>query len=75
MPQLLSSRRNRIDALQNNEGMWVEDREQLKSMAFNFYAELFRSDPLSWGLFELGCFPIIEEAKEASSKGSSQKRR
>lgn len=42
---LVRKRRNRIEALKNEDGVWVDRKEQLKSMAVNFYSSLFTVDP------------------------------
>lgn len=41
---LIRRRRNRVKALINDDGLWVDDKEQLKTMAVNFYSKLFSSE-------------------------------
>lgn len=37
-------RRNKIHMLMDNEGRWVEGKEELKQMAVEFYSNLFKSN-------------------------------
>lgn len=46
----------------NEEGEWVENREELENLVVNFYNELFREDPSSGEEFTRGCFPWLSEA-------------
>lgn len=54
-------RRNRIEALLNDDGFWIQDNKALKSMALQFYADLFASDPNSGGDFPKGRFLQIDD--------------
>ncbi|XP_074290582.1 uncharacterized protein LOC141617299 [Silene latifolia] len=36
--------RNRINLLKNDEGVWVEDRDEIKSMVVDFYKRLYTDD-------------------------------
>lgn len=47
----------------NERGEQIEDIEQLKSMAVNFYSQLFRSDIHEGREFILGKFPPILHEK------------
>lgn len=53
---LVQSRKNRIEALQEEDGSWVVDQVILKDMA---YMSLYRDDPLAVGEFLTGCFPSL----------------
>lgn len=61
---LVRRRRNKIESLQNDQVVWVEDREALKNMALNFYEDLFTSDPSAGGAFMRSCFlPASKEVR------------
>lgn len=47
--------------LKNSEDQWVEDREEVKQMAFNFYKQLFSSNSKIDEEFIRGCFPNLDE--------------
>lgn len=53
-------RRNKIHMLRDSEGRWVEGREELGSMAVEFYSNLFKSDKCNPPTFITGKFPVIE---------------
>lgn len=42
----------------NNEGIWVEGKEELKNMAVEFYSSLFTTDTKVEGEFIKGAFPL-----------------
>lgn len=54
---------NKIDALQNNEGIWLEGKEELKNMAVDFYSNLFRAYLEVEEKSIKGCFPPIDEGQ------------
>lgn len=58
---LIRRRRNRIEALQNDRGEWIEDKVKLRDHAISFYKELFTSDPESGGELMRGCFPPLNK--------------
>lgn len=58
---LVRRRRNKIEALMNDQGEWVEERMKFKGLAVSFYANLFISDPSSSGTFIPGRFPQLTE--------------
>lgn len=41
---LIRRRRNKIEALNNEDGIWVHDNESLKNIAVRFYYEPFSAD-------------------------------
>lgn len=59
----MRKRRNRVDTLMNEEGVWVVDGVELKNMALEFYKNLFISDRLVGGKFITGDFPRVEATK------------
>ncbi|KAG7556773.1 Reverse transcriptase domain [Arabidopsis suecica] len=38
---IIKRRRNRIEALKNEEGQWVSDKQQLEQLAINYYQRLY----------------------------------
>lgn len=40
--------------------MWVEDKEELKKLATDFFKDLFTTDPSTGGVMR-GCFPQTSE--------------
>lgn len=44
---LVRRRRNRIEALINDEGSWIQDKAKLKEMAMEFYTQLSRQNTWS----------------------------
>lgn len=39
---VIKRRRNKIDTLMDKEGRWVENRDELKNMAVEFYSKMFK---------------------------------
>lgn len=60
---LIRRRRNRIICLQDGEGSWVTDQEQLRDMALHYYSSLFSSDLSSAEGFLRACFLQLSQAK------------
>lgn len=56
---LVRQRRNKITALQDAVGNWVESKGALQNMALQFYDSLFLSNPEANGVFPTGLFPPI----------------
>lgn len=63
-------KRNSFDILQDNEGQWVSDPEELEKMASNFYKELFCDNSGTTPFCLQGTFPSLSE-KSLSGVGSS----
>lgn len=59
LSMLIRRRQNRIDALQNQEGVWVSDQVELKNMVLSFYQGLYAADAQSGGTFIKGYFPVL----------------
>lgn len=57
---LVRRRRNRVDSLMNEEGVWVSDGLELKNLALDFYKKLFLADSSASGVFIKGGFPRVE---------------
>lgn len=53
--------RNKIESLLNEEGAWVEDKEQLKGLATKFYGDLLTLEPGGIEDFILSRFPQASE--------------
>lgn len=45
--------------MQNDEGQWVTDQEELLELSKNYYSDLFTSDPICGGMFLKGHFPSL----------------
>lgn len=58
---LIRRRRNKVEALINDEGVWTEDREQLKNMEMDYYSKLFSSEATAVEGFPSGFFPSISD--------------
>lgn len=56
---LIRRRRNRVGALLDNRGIWVDNGVQLKNMVVHFYRHSFSSNPHSGGEFVMGMFPTL----------------
>lgn len=56
---LVRWRRNRIDALKDECGAWVDDGEQQKTMVMEYYSGQFRMDGAAGEVFLKGAFPNI----------------
>ncbi|KAL1536304.1 hypothetical protein AAHA92_28979 [Salvia divinorum] len=55
-------KRNRIEMLQNEEGEWIHNQGQLKSMAMTFYEDLYSEDNLHRPLYvHHNLFPSISQ--------------
>lgn len=48
---LVRRRRNRVESLKNDGGIWVEDKKGLKETAMRFYTDLFSSNSEAGGDF------------------------
>lgn len=57
---LIRKHKNKIEALVNSEGRWVEEKEQLKDLAVDFYTNLFQSEMEQPVEYLLGKFPIFD---------------
>lgn len=80
-------RRNRIHCLKDNDGNWVEDKDELRAMAVDYYTRLFKSNGHVSVPFISGSFPdtllgqrefweadvTVEETKDALQGMSSWK--
>lgn len=55
-----TKRRNRIEALKNEDGIWVNDKESLKNMAVGFYRDLLISNESACGNFIPGTFQNVD---------------
>lgn len=53
--------RNRIEALQNEQGKWVDDKTELKALVFKFNEDIFKKDSKVGGDFLPGRFMRINE--------------
>lgn len=51
---------NRIDSLLDEQGVHVEDREQLKNLAMEFYKRLFTFDHEAGRSLMRGCFSLLD---------------
>lgn len=58
---LVRRRRNKIEAPWNEDGEWVENGDELKKLAYDFYSNLFSLDQEAWGEFLKGRFPPNSE--------------
>ncbi|KAH9757474.1 reverse transcriptase domain-containing protein [Citrus sinensis] len=59
---LTRRRQNNIAAVQNNEGVWLYDQNEIKAHAIQFYSSLYSCDSLNFRHYpHPNCFPIIEE--------------
>lgn len=56
---LIRRRRNRIEALQLEDGSWVEDQLTLKDLAISYFRNLYASNTMATGDFIIGCFPRL----------------
>lgn len=53
-------RRNRVDTLMNEKGVWVADGLELKNIALEFYKNLFMVDHSAGGEFITVGFPSVK---------------
>lgn len=58
---LIKMIRSTIEILVNEDGEWVEGKENLKNMALSFYYDMFSLDPSTGGEFIKGHFPHLSE--------------
>lgn len=58
---LIRRKKNQIEALQNDHGMWIEDVVEL-TLAVKFYEELFAANLNTGGQFIKGIFCKLNEA-------------
>lgn len=49
---LVRRRRNKIETLKGEDGQWVNDKDQLNNVAVKLYANLFRTDSSSGGVYQ-----------------------
>lgn len=63
---LIRRRRNKIEALTDSEGRWVEGKESLKKLAVDFFSNLFKSDHQGPHEFICGEFPTMENEHNAA---------
>lgn len=64
---LIRRRRNRVDALLDDNGEWVTEKEQLKKVAIGFYTRLFTSElRIDGDKFLTGMFPPLNEEQKAN---------
>lgn len=56
---LIRRRRNRIKALQDSAGVWIEDQVMLKDMVLSYYRDLYIADTQSGGNFIKSSFPRL----------------
>lgn len=70
---LVRRRRNRVEALMDDQERWVLNKAELNELALNFYLTLFLAEPISGGgSFYQGGFPTIsdDQRTELGSKYS-----
>ena len=62
---IIKRRRNKIEALQNAEGVWESNPEVVKSMVLNYYTSLFTDSSHSVIQSNLpsNCFPLLKNAQ------------
>lgn len=51
---IVRRRRNTVESLKNEAGVWVEEKNELKELVLSFYKGLFSSDPNAKGEFLRG---------------------
>lgn len=57
---LIRKRRNRIGRLKSENGVWVDDEDQLRAMAFDYFSQLYSvQDPVNTQLAIHGAFPEL----------------
>jgi hypothetical protein len=56
-------RKNKVETIQNEEGVWVTDQAKMERVATEFYKCLFTNNDLFTSFFLAGAFPIIDEHK------------
>lgn len=59
---MVRRKRNRIESLVNDQGVRVEDANELKELALDFYKNLITVDTTVEGEFLKGYFPTMNEA-------------
>lgn len=57
---MVRKKKNRIERLKGDDGVWVDDKEALKSLAVKLYSNLFRADESAGGDFITGPFPTVD---------------
>ncbi|KAG6397443.1 hypothetical protein SASPL_143610 [Salvia splendens] len=56
-------KRNRVEMLQNGDGKWITEQEQLREMAVSFYEKLYSEDNMHRSLYAIkGAFPVVDES-------------
>lgn len=50
-----------MEALISDEGLWVDDKEQLKGIAVNFYSKLFSTETPVATEYITSQFPLIND--------------
>lgn len=58
---IIHRRRNRVEALKNERGEWIEGTAAVQSLAVDFYSKLFATESTISEAFITGHFPPISE--------------
>lgn len=61
-------RKNRYDMLQDANGTWLRDSNQLEQLVTGYYKDLFKDDDLFTSYLLTGAFPPIDEEEKQSLK-------
>lgn len=59
---IVKRRQNKLEALMEEKGSWIEDKEQLKDLAISYYRKLFSSVLQSGDYYIRGKFPKLDKA-------------
>ncbi|XP_021828885.1 uncharacterized protein LOC110769256, partial [Prunus avium] len=58
---IIRRRRNKIDRLKNDAGLWVEESDGIKNLAMQYFSELFSPAPVATNSFTIpNMFPSID---------------